>query len=1358
MKNTQIYRNLVINGSLTTEELTVGPFTFPSTDGSSGEVLTTDGLGNVTWQSIGSLSLTTDDVAEGGNQYFTNERVDDRVSNLIQDGTGISWTYNDGANTLTGNVSLSAFSTTDLSEGINQYFTNEKVDDRVSSLIQDGTGISWNYNDSLGTLTPTISLASFSTTDLSEGTNQYFTNEKVDDRVSNLIQDGTGITWLYNDIANTLTPTVSLSSFTTDDLAEGAINKYLTNENIDDRVAALVQDTSTVTWTYNDGANTLSADAVSIVEVQDNGSTVASYDTINFIEGSGITLNFTNDALNNRVDVEIVSTGGGGSGTVNAVASSGVLVGDPDITTLNFLDNFLITESPNQQINIDLSVLLSDISDVSLVSPLVDGDFLRYNGTLGIWENSSFDEATGEFLRTVSTGLYSGGSLSINGGDNTKFDISDGSGVVIDNWTDPENPVSYTVTWTGLTAQTVTNIATQPVTYIGIDKDGIIIQSSSPFGNSEKRDYIDLGVLVHTNNVNITVVNNQPVISKEPGSQLYDLINSIGFFNVSGIEFTANGANLSIDRSEGEIFKQGSNVDNDYSDPHKKTIPSAIAYSDIRYRLRTAGSEILPGTAFIDPDNYDNAGVQTAVPTGKVTVQRINIFSSGDVRLQYGQNLYDSIEDAVANAPSEEFVVEPNISQNGLFRAFLVVKEGATDLSNPLQAKFIQASYTGRASETYPGATYRTSIINSTSTGIRAGGVLSKNTSGLFVSPAGFVTLDISAGNGVIVDNYTDPNNPSITEVSWDAFTDITPTYLATAIGSYILIQSNGTLLELPVTSPPTAIQKRDNIFLGFVGHADNSNVINVFNFPIPNPSPANQLEELADAIGPFNISGNSISLPGPGLTLNKGAGSSYFFGGNFQINSKVPSTLNVALLTGPTLIYAKQDVVLGPTSANVDTSQYDNAGTLTSMPTNQFTNHRIWLDPINNQLIFQYGQNTYGNITEAQAAIPTEDYTSPTILSDVSYILGVLITQQGTTDLSDSLDATFIPQSKFGGSGGGSGGGGGGTTTLQDAYNNSGNPEILTDASRGALTLRRGSAADTDNIYEGQNGAGSVTFSLDGNGNVTTGTWQGSTIGEIYGGTGVNTWAAGEILYADGVNSLAALGAGSAGTYLRSGGIGVPVSWSTASLPNTATAGDLIVATSLNNYDNLSAVATGSVLLSQGVGTQPIYGAVVDGLTIDFTVGTTLTAEVSLSSLTEDYLAITGSPATGSAGELLSSDGAGGFVWTSVGAGVNPPDISTYSTATVTLTNISGTYEYHAGFDTTSNSIEVTLPAASAGKVIYHMKDIGCNSRTNIIRFLTAGSDTIITTTTGNTSFDLSNNGGAIILTSDGVNTWWLS
>jgi hypothetical protein len=50
-------------------------------------------------------AIDTDDISEGAsNLYFTDERVDDRVAALIQDGTGISWTYDDGSDTLTADI------------------------------------------------------------------------------------------------------------------------------------------------------------------------------------------------------------------------------------------------------------------------------------------------------------------------------------------------------------------------------------------------------------------------------------------------------------------------------------------------------------------------------------------------------------------------------------------------------------------------------------------------------------------------------------------------------------------------------------------------------------------------------------------------------------------------------------------------------------------------------------------------------------------------------------------------------------------------------------------------------------------------------------------------------------------------------------------------------------------------------------------------------------------------------------------------------------------------------------------------------------------------------------------------------
>lgn len=50
--------------------------------------------------------------------------------------------------------------------------------------------------------------------------------EFTQDTVAAFLQDVTGLTWTYDDTAGTFTPTVTLEAFTTDNLTEGVINKY----------------------------------------------------------------------------------------------------------------------------------------------------------------------------------------------------------------------------------------------------------------------------------------------------------------------------------------------------------------------------------------------------------------------------------------------------------------------------------------------------------------------------------------------------------------------------------------------------------------------------------------------------------------------------------------------------------------------------------------------------------------------------------------------------------------------------------------------------------------------------------------------------------------------------------------------------------------------------------------------------------------------------------------------------------------------------------------------------------------------------------------------------------------------------
>jgi len=103
-------------------------------------------------------------------------------------------------------------------------------------------------------------------------------------------------------------------------------------------------------------------------------------------------------------------------------------------------------------------------------------------------------------------------------------------------------------------------------------------------------------------------------------------------------------------------------------------------------------------------------------------------------------------------------------------------------------------------------------------------------------------------------------------------------------------------------------------------------------------------------------------------------------------------------------------------------------------------------------------------------------------------------------------------------------------------------------------------------------------------------------TLAVNHGGTGLTTYAVGDLLYASGAATLSRLADVAAGSYLRSGGVGVAPVWSTPTLPNSATTGDLLYASASNVYSNLADVATGNALISGGVGAAPSWGKI--GLT----------------------------------------------------------------------------------------------------------------------------------------------------------------
>jgi hypothetical protein len=94
----------------------------------------------------GDLTITGDLIITGGGLQI-KELIDDTVADLIKNGTGITWTYNDAADTLTGNFTGT---TSVVPEGTNLYFTNARSRTAISETI---TGIDYDNTTGVFSLT-----------------------------------------------------------------------------------------------------------------------------------------------------------------------------------------------------------------------------------------------------------------------------------------------------------------------------------------------------------------------------------------------------------------------------------------------------------------------------------------------------------------------------------------------------------------------------------------------------------------------------------------------------------------------------------------------------------------------------------------------------------------------------------------------------------------------------------------------------------------------------------------------------------------------------------------------------------------------------------------------------------------------------------------------------------------------------------------------------------------------------------------------------------------------------------------------------------------------------------------------------
>lgn len=284
-------------------------------------------INGVSFNGSANITLDTDDIGEGSsNLYYTTARF---------------------------NTAFGTKTTANLTEGSNLYFTDERVDDRVANLVVAGASISKTYDDAAGTLT--------------------IANTAPDQTVA--LTDGTGITTSGTYPNFTITnsspdQTVALSSGTGISTSGTYPNFTITNSAPDQTVALTAGSNVSVSGTYPNftiAATDTQTDSFKTISVSGQTDVVAdsATDTLTLAAGSNMTL--TTTAGTDTITFAATDT------NTTYSAGTGLTLGG---TTFS------------------LNAGLNNLTDTTITSPAA-GQVLIYDNTNSIFENALLTAGTG---------------------------------------------------------------------------------------------------------------------------------------------------------------------------------------------------------------------------------------------------------------------------------------------------------------------------------------------------------------------------------------------------------------------------------------------------------------------------------------------------------------------------------------------------------------------------------------------------------------------------------------------------------------------------------------------------------------------------------------------------------------------------------------------------------------------------------------------------------------------------------------------------------------------------------------------------------------------------------------------------
>lgn len=299
-------------------------------------------------------------------------------------------------------------------------------------------------------------------------------------------------------------------------------------------------------------------------------------------------------------------------------------------------------------------------------------------------------------ITNISTGILRGGVITSNDSDPESFDISETVGYVVDHSTDPVRPTFTRVEAPAQTVSLTQDSMDRIITYVVMDSNGDVTQQGARPEGGQLYTHLTIGAF-GWDDVTEELHDIAPyqTVLEQPAAQFAQFTNALGPFNIFGNRLSPNGNNLMFNKASGQMFSRSFNVWSNPEYPHLVESPSEAPATFRRGTQMVSSFGALVNT--IDPENYDDAGVITPVGGGSnaATIQRVWLLPSGNatsqLAVQYGQQVYGSLEEATAAVGAGMFVPNPALDNLAVMRGYICVIRTATNLSNPDQALFVQA-------------------------------------------------------------------------------------------------------------------------------------------------------------------------------------------------------------------------------------------------------------------------------------------------------------------------------------------------------------------------------------------------------------------------------------------------------------------------------------------------------------------------------------------------------------------------------------------------------------------------------------------------------------------------------------------